>query len=479
MFKSTRAIANGLAGAQDMDILVHREDYTRFCEILSSFHGRRGIAHDMLTSIGREDWFIPDFACSRYLHLDLHIEVRLGGKFNKRYPAFRYGDITEWVSRDHDGCSVPQSSSMDEARTTLSRIAFRQFRWPWQSWAMLKGDWAEEIHEILFPNGAPDECVVRYEQLSGTPGCTCRLHNGKVVIAVSDINRLRRLLRNRGGGTSLRAMADVVINTLKACRYFSGRLWVKMFPGSYLDRRRMANGGLLVAVMAPDGLGKSTQTARLQNIFAWKFCTITAYMGTGDGKGWWLRRLIIKFYSKNRSKIRELAQLTEKNQSAGARETSGPPSLRRKLVATALSIWGLLVALERYFKVRKSRQMANRGYIVIADRWPQALQAGYHDGPVALEKDNLFWGCSWIRKMEIALYHHMNNFTPDLFLHMIADYATSEKRKPGELTEEAFSKRAELMTRIRKATQNCVSIDASRSIDMVTSELFTSIWKRF
>jgi hypothetical protein len=84
VFKSSRNTAPALAGDQDLDLLVAREDYRRFCGIAAEYGGIRSVNHRSLVSPGREDWFIPDFERAKYLHLDVHTEVRLGGKFDKR-----------------------------------------------------------------------------------------------------------------------------------------------------------------------------------------------------------------------------------------------------------------------------------------------------------------------------------------------------------------------------------------------------------
>src|SRR4051812_34359307 len=85
IFKSTASVPEGLAGIEDFDVLVARSDYSRFCEILTSLQAVRGVVHWTLASVGREDWLVPDFASGRYLHLDVHCDVRLGHKFNKAY----------------------------------------------------------------------------------------------------------------------------------------------------------------------------------------------------------------------------------------------------------------------------------------------------------------------------------------------------------------------------------------------------------
>ncbi len=69
------------------------------------------------------------------------------------------------------------------------------------------------------------------------------------------------------------------------------RLVQRLAPHSIAPKRRPANGGLVVALVGPDGVGKSTQVDRLVKTFQWKFGCVKSYAGTGDGKGWWTRKL--------------------------------------------------------------------------------------------------------------------------------------------------------------------------------------------
>ena len=139
IFKSSRNTPMALAGNQDLDVLVAREDYRRFCAIAAECAGIRSVNHRSLASPAREDWFIPDFERVKYLHLDVHTSLRLGGKFNKCYPWFAYRDIHQWDAVSVGNCSIAVASPMDEAAITLSRIAFRAKGRIAGSWQKLTG----------------------------------------------------------------------------------------------------------------------------------------------------------------------------------------------------------------------------------------------------------------------------------------------------------------------------------------------------
>ena len=122
------------------------------------------------------------------------------------------------------------------------------------------------------------------------------------------------------------------------------------------------------ALIAPDGLGKSTLcravSARMQRDGGLSKPT-SVYMGTGDGDGWFIRRLItvagvaLKGSSSGRSNI-------ETDRSKG-----NSPSLFSYLMHLAYLMYGLLVSFEKSSKFRRLRKYSE---IVIADRWPQTLK---------------------------------------------------------------------------------------------------------
>jgi len=466
VFKSTRNTLMGLDGGQDLDILVAREDYHRFCTIASECGSIRSVNHWSLVSPGREDWFVPDFERARYLHLDVHTSVRLGGKFNKRYPCFTYGNVRQWDIMTFAGGSIPIVSPQDEVGILLSRAAFRSSGKVAGSWQRLTRDWAQEISELLLADGKTGPKAVRLQ--SSAPELCCRIkkQNGDIWVHRGDLADIRRIVKMRCGASNLSAFVDPVENGIRHWSYAAARFIARLLPGAIMDRRRPASGGLIVAVVAPDGMGKTTQVDRMYRLFSWKFCCVKLYLGSGDGEGWWLRRLARTLYIGRRSKIKDIF-LKE------------PGTERRSSVLASLSgsflvsLWGVLVALERHSRVRAARRMADRGFLVFCDRWPQSVQPGFMDGPTEQRKTE---SSRLLRRWELSLYERMSRIQPDVSVHLVGDYAVSQRRKPGELSHEGFDKRITLMEEIRIKEPRTHLIDAAGDVDQVLRSLFGLIW---
>jgi hypothetical protein len=466
IFKSSRNTLMALAGDQDLDILVAREDYHRFCAIASDYAGIRCVNHRSLVSLAREDWFIPDFGRAKYLHLDVHTSVRLGGKFNKRYPCYAYGHIRHWDAVTFGGCSIPIVSPMDEAAITLSRVAFRSRRPIFASWQKLAGDWTQEIDELLFQGaeacseGLVKECIVLKVQ------CQVKKRGNEIWVRREDMAEIRRRVRDYCGAPVYAALMDAVANSLATWAYAASRIANRLIPGHTIDRRRPVSGGLIIAVVAPDGMGKSTQVAQMWRLFSWKFSCTKLYLGTGDGRGWWLRRWIRSVYVSRRSRIRA----TLLNDAVFA----GPSAnLKSRIGIFLLSLWGVLAALERHGRVRTARLTADRGFIVFCDRWPQSIQPGIMDGPTQQRTAEV---PTLLRRWELALYDRMSRVQPDITIHLIGDYAVSEARKPGELTRDEFDKRIALMEQMRCEAPRTYVIDAAGTVDEVSKSAFGLIW---
>lgn len=222
--------------------------------------------------------------------------------------------------------------------------------------------------------------------------------------------------------------------------------------------------GIVVALIGPDGVGKSSQTARLTSLFRQNFKCTAVYLGSGEG-GWKLRRMAKRHFRKWRGGAHQ----------AGS-EAKGPET--RKLYGTNYSVWtgmsGLVAALERYVSLRRAVRLARSGSIVICDRWPQNLLPGLFDGPLRLDPD-ASWAVRLMSRIERSIYRTMETYRPDLTIHLVSDFDTSSARKPGDRTRTDFDQRLALMQEMRTLDPAIVTVDASKRFDEVTGDLRSCI----
>ncbi|MEI9413424.1 hypothetical protein [Mesorhizobium sp. Cs1321R2N1] len=469
------SLQSGLAGRDDLDLLLDKHDYPVFCSIVSKLHGCRSVSLSCYDNVcaGREDWFLPDFPNGRYLHLDMHIGIRVGWEFRKRYPVFDYAAITRWESICVNGVSIPVVSPEDEIRVTIARFAFRTWALPWRQWITVGGGWRDQFARPPLPSGQQGLGVAEYT-LGGGRLASCRFLQSVDGLMANrrDLARLRRSIREACGFTGGYGIADAGVHLARKTSYLALRSLQRLMPGTFPPKRRPAAGGFVVALVGPDGMGKSTQADRLTRIFRWKFGCAQAYVGIGDGNGWWLRKALQTLVFPYRRRLKSLAQHDGNNSFSRNWSKGG-------LAAAALAFWAVLIALERYAVVKRAHRWATRGLIVICDRWPQALCSGYLDGPTVPQHLFSVPGLSVLARLEQRLYQKMAECQPQLTLHLVSDFAVSEQRKPGEIRKEAFDARLSLMAELRDRDKNIRTIDASAGIEAVGQELFRHIWLSF
>lgn len=469
--RNLATLRDALAGRDDVDLLVDKQDYPAFCAIVNQLHGLRGVSlscHDNVCA-GREDWFVPDFSCGGYLHLDTHIGVRVGWKFRKRYLVFDHSVIT-WGRVCIDGVSVPVVSPEDEIRIAIARFAFRAWALPWRRWVAIPGDWKDQLAKLP---AVPGEQGVHVAECrfgrTGMVSCRIRQEGDGLAVHRRDLTRLRHSIRQMSGFTGSGGIADPAVHLVRKISYRAVSVLGRLTPGAVPTKRRLGSGGIVVAVVGPDGLGKSTQVDRLAQLFRWKFGCAKAYVGTGDGGGWWLRKGLQHLVFPHRRQLKAVVQRDNDGASQRSRAKEG-------VLAAGLAFWGVLIAIERYTVVKRAHRWATRGLIVICDRWPQAQRTGYLDGPMIPPTLLAVRGLSVLARFEKKLYRKMEELRPHLTLHLVSDHAVSEKRKPGEITKAAFDARLSLMAELRAQDKDIRTVDASSSVEVVTRELFKRIW---
>ncbi|MBS3651681.1 transposase [Pseudaminobacter sp. 19-2017] len=471
--RNLATLPDALAGRDDVDLLVDKQDYPAFCAIVNRFHGLRGVSlscHDNVCA-GREDWFVPDFSCGGYLHLDTHIGVRVGWKFRKRYLAFDYSAITGWQRTSVNGVSVPVVSPEDEIRIAIARFAFRAWALPWRRWVAISGDWKDQLAKLP---AVPGEQGVHVAECrfgrTGMVSCRIRQEGDGLAVDRRDLTRLRHSIRQMSGFTGSGGIADPAVHLVRKISYRAVSVLGRLMPRAVPAKRRLGSGGIVVALVGPDGLGKSTQVDRLTKLFRWKFGCAKAYLGTGEGTGWWLRKVLQRLVFRHRRQLKAAAVQSD-NEAASQRRGA-----KQGILGAGLAVWGVLIAIERYAVVKRAHRWATRGLIVICDRWPQARRSGYLDGPMIPPKLSLVRGLAPLARLEQKLYQKMEEFRPHLTLHLVSDHAVSDSRKPGEISKEAFDARLSLMAELRALDKDIRVVDASSGIEAVNRELFRRIW---
>lgn len=70
----------------------------------------------------------------------------------------------------------------------------------------------------------------------------------------------------------------------------------------------------------------------------------------------------------------------------------------------------------------------------------------------------------------------MAQYKPDVTIHLVADFETSQARKPGDIDRIGFERRVALMEETRMRDPRIKTVDAGLSRDEVTAALFGHVW---
>jgi hypothetical protein len=92
-----------------------------------------------------------------------------------------------------------------------------------------------------------------------------------------------------------------------------------------------------------------------------------------------------------------------------------------------LTVWATVLAVEKRLKLNAARRGANRGLVVIADRYPQDEIVDFNDGPLL---PRLAHVPRWLRRFEEASYALARRLPPDLVLRLDASPETIVAREP-------------------------------------------------
>ncbi len=74
-------------------------------------------------------------------------------------------------------------------------------------------------------------------------------------------------------------------------------------------------------------------------------------------------------------------------------------------------------------------------------------------------------------QLERSVFRRMETYRPDLTIHLVSDFNTSNARKPGDRTRDDFDQRLALMQKMRAMDPSIITIDASRDFEEVTQDL--------
>jgi thymidylate kinase len=217
------------------------------------------------------------------------------------------------------------------------------------------------------------------------------------------------------------------------------------------ERRGLAGGGAVVALLGGDGSGKSTCAAALVGWLQPDLATLHVHLGRPP---------------------RSAATLAI----GAALKAARAIRLPRGVLAGLESLRWIGTARDRYRLYRRARRFAASGGIAICERYPVPENWALAGPSVAQggdgDADSML--ALRLRRWERRYYDRMTR--PDLTFVLLLDGETAVQRKPGE-PSEYVRRRAALTAEANWAKAGAIIVDAAQPLPQVLAALRSEIWR--
>jgi thymidylate kinase len=460
-----------MMGETDIDLLVDRNQSTTCEAILAGLGLKRCISQPWVRYPGIEDWIGMDEETKKLIHVHLHYRLLTGEQFVKEQNLPWETLLLETAVRDPEFLVLTADPSL-EILLLIIRIA-------------LKTDQLDLLKAVWGGNPVPDnmlaefdylyermdrEKVTQYaEELVGASHGQdiTRVVKNKSIVHPSDILLVKRVIREVLGHHRR-------FNSIQKTYIYLSRLFQFYFAsaqrrlGSHTrTRKRLHNGGVIIAIVGADGAGKSTVSEELHQWLSWKMDSNRVYLGSGSGA----TGIGVKF-------LQFLASLVPSRETTIQTGTEGKTaetprnSLPREIGSCLL---GLSIARQRHRKVLQMNRVRLSGGIVITDRYPQDQFKGIYDGPSIYRGENDSNIRRFFAAREAKKYRQITDIYPDIVIKLHIPVEAAHSRKPDHDLEN-IRKKIAITRALTFPESKTIDLDASARLEQVLSIAKKAVW---
>lgn len=228
-------------------------------------------------------------------------------------------------------------------------------------------------------------------------------------------------------------------------------------------KKRLVDGGAIIAVVGGDGAGKTTLIEHVSHHFSKVFDTQRVHLGKPT------RSLLTRLLDALLKADRLVARLLRLETSRVATNQAQSAYLLRalRLVATAR---------DRYRCYGRARRAATAGQLIICDRWPLKCLT-LMDGPRICDPSPTMFARRWIAMLKKKEAEYYRKFAaPDILLVLIVPPDVAVARKTTE-SESSVRPRSQEVWQTDWKAQGATVIDASAEADEVARRATAVIWQ--
>jgi len=466
-WKSTRRIHSALAGDHDLDLLVTRQDQHRaeMALLATGFKRFPAVAnrdHPSLSSfLGHDE------LSGRLVHVHLHARLIVGEPLFKNY-RLPWEEII-LARAEFDGeLPIRVLDAATEALllavrsclelTRLDPVTLRSWHAAIRKFALERADVAARVDRTALHELA---AALLDEELAGmVVACVCG-EQGR-----EEWRRFRRrLTRHVAIYRTYNRFESRLRSAWRAALWIGGTLNKRYFHLARPWSRRAPGGGCIVAIVGVDGSGKTTVTAALRAWLGSEVDVMPVYFGTGAGRP----SLLLRPFKLMVPLIRRILRTKPKGSSHG-KVSAHPPG---RLYSACMMGWAMLVAHEKRGKLRSAWRAADRGLVVITDRFPQHEITGFNDGPLLTRLDKV---PAWLRRLETSAYALARRRPPDLVVKLDVHPETAARREP-DMDPDLIPQRTADLRRLTFASARVVTVDAEQPLEGVIRAAKRELWQ--
>jgi len=467
-WKSSRRFPAVLLGESDLDLLVARADQHLAAQALLACGLKRFQSVPCRDHPAIQSFLGYDEPSGRIVHLHLHFRLVIGERLLRNY-QLPWEQVILASAIPHPTVPIRILDPASEALLLLVRASL-ELR-PRDPIALRDWRAIQEKFELDRLHLAPrvDPCSLR--------DMAAKLTNDDLAEAICDAlfepqpfatqHRLRRRIRKELAMHRTYNAVEVVLRGIgRAIVWTIGALNKRFVHIPRPWSRRAPGGGIVVAVIGLDGSGKTTLVAALRQWLGSEVDVLPIYLGTGGGRP---SLLLLPF-----KLLVPIATWALRTKPAGSSHGTVSGRAPGPLYSILLAIWATAVAVEKSMKLVAARRGADRGMVVIVDRFPQDQIPDFNDAPLLPRLAHI---PAWLRRFEAGSYALARRLPPDLVIKLQTTPEVIMTREP-DMDPLVIRRRTSALQQLAFRSSAVLSVDAGQPLADVIRAAKAEIWQR-
>lgn len=463
-WKSNAALDRAEQGETDLDLLVSRSQAREFEEILYSLGFVSAARPYVKDAPGVVHYFGYDASAPRLLHVHAHYQLVLGHDRTKNY---RLPIEEAYLASAGVNGVFPIPSPEFEYAVLVIRMVLKYAILDEIVWSGVRGQRAgpkaSEQAELEMLESQLDRKRLKAVIEEHLPfiGSALFTDAERVATQVTPIRLRLSVARQIHMALSPHARDNAAVD-----------LWLRVWRRIAMTLRRRtgrasgfrpATGGAIVAILGGDGAGKSTAIEAIADWLSKDFDVSHVHLGRPP---WSWTTYAVRAVLK----VANAIGLVKDIPPAGSddQEVSSSQSGNRRL------FWYAFKARDRYREYRKARRAANRGAVVLSDRFPHSALSRT-DVPQISRLLAHEPGVIHRALIRLEDRYHAMVAMPDLTFVLLLDPDEAVRRKTDEPADYVMLRSTEIWE-TDWDSQDVHVIDASRPPEIVAEEMKRIIW---